>query len=370
MGLAKRSSHRRTPRFWSRLARSRTRPGTRRASLGPVIWQSKPYRAYGREEWRIAAIDEQHGVRGFMGARRNIQIDPTPADENAVAEPPDIDLVAIARGCQNYLAHNPVREKGWQCRIAFWGLHMPVFEPLGIPSPSLDLIDPVVEGDTDCRMDYAYIRMREMAGAAGEVRDAEEAVRNRALGYIHQDGLAYINGVVLGIPIDEKDRRLWAPPSWATGKVLSSQSHLFRLALDESHRDRARHIFEGLRRLATWDTGRAYHLGGHGAWRDNEWYHVGSEAYPWVVEPLADYWDVTGDDEALDFACATGRVLTAPPATTGRKTPSRARRGTPAAARAPSIPPPHRSPSSRPVSVLPPARPRRSHRLDGSRFPS
>lgn len=220
----------------------------------------------------------------------------------------EIDLVAMARWCQNYLANNPLPERGWQCRFSFWGLHMPIFAPwpyiaTGERIPNLGLVDPIVEGDTDSRMDYAYIHMREMAGSYEAVQRAEEGVRQRILSYVGEDGLSRILGVVAGVKVDEDDPERWAS-SWATGKALYAQTELFRLTQDDSHRRLARKLFTGLRSLASWDAGRAYYEGGGNAWRNGQWYAIGGDLFPWVVEPVTSYWENTGDPEALEFASA------------------------------------------------------------------
>jgi len=146
-------------------------------------------------------MSEEPKVQGFMGSCSEVQFREIPDAGGAASVSKDIDLVAMARWCQNYLANNPLPEHDWQCRFSFWGLHMPIFEPwpyMGAKMPNLGLIDPITEGDTDSRMDYAYVYMREMAGSYEAVRQAEAGVRRRILSYIGDDGLSRIYGIVGG----------------------------------------------------------------------------------------------------------------------------------------------------------------------------
>ena len=244
-------------------------------------------------------------VPGFMGRCDALEFS-TDSRNHAQDTPEDIDLVAMARLCQNYLANNPLPERGWQCRFSLWGLHFPILDPwpfnaTGKPLPAkLGLVDPITEGDTESRMDYAYIHMREMAGSYDAVRRAEDGVRQRVLRHVEDDGLSWIQPWIGGIDVDEQNPERWAS-SWTTGKALYAQSELYRLTQDERYRTLARKLFEGLRRLASWDTGRAYY--GGPAWRANRWLPPG-EVFPWVVEPIVSYWEATGDDEALEFGLA------------------------------------------------------------------
>ena len=257
-------------------------------------------------------MSEEVKICGFMGRCSEVRFEERLDNETKIAgyRDNDIDLVAMARWCQNYLANNPLPEHDWQCRFSFWGLHMPIFEPwpfMGKELPHLGLVDPIVEGDTDSRMDYAYIFMREIAGDYGAVKKAEEGVRRRILSYIGDDGLSWTHGVVYSVGEEQYKKGGWTS-CWTTGKALYAQSELFRLTGESKHKELARKLFHGLRRLAVWDTGRAYYEGGASCWNGQWWDSIKRDlvpqVYPYVVEPMVRYWEITGDGEALEFARA------------------------------------------------------------------
>ncbi len=216
-------------------------------------------------------MSNNNNVPGFMGTHHDVNY---VNDAAAGAEPAreDFDLVAMARWCQNYLANNPVREPDWQCRFSLWGLHMPVFDPWPYnenhePMPDIGLVDPITAGDTDVRMDYAYVYMREMAGDYDAFHEAEEGIRGRILSYIADDGLCYVYGPIV-VDFKQPDPKPRTYP-WVIVKAMLAESERYRLSGDEGHRRLARKLFEGVRSLAEWDTGRAFYPGS--TWREGEW---------------------------------------------------------------------------------------------------
>ena len=60
--------------------------------------------------------------------------------------------------------------------------------------------------------------------------------------------------------------------------------------------------------MALWDGSRAYFPGiapyKEGRWLRDGWCETHSRNYPFIVEPLVRVWECTGDEEALDLACA------------------------------------------------------------------
>lgn len=247
-------------------------------------------------------MSEYDIIPGFMGKHSEITF-----EEGAGSAVDDFDPVVMARWCQNYLAKDPVKQPDWQCRFSLWALHMPVFDPWPYcASPDLKfheigMIDPITAGDTDSRMDYAYVYMREMAGSYDAVEQAEDGVRERVLGYIGEDNLSYVPGPIgTGFRSEDNSPRVVV---WTTAKALLTQAELFRLTGDTQHQEQAQKLFIALRNLASWDTGRAFYAGG--TWRNGEWTVPDAPGpYHYIVSPLVRYWEITGDSEALDFACA------------------------------------------------------------------
>src|SRR5438045_9044715 len=87
--------------------------------------------------------------------------------------------------------------------------------------------------------------------------------------------------------------------TWATAKILRSLSETYKRTKDVQARVTARNIFVALRKLAEWDTGRAYYPGGSGAWLDGKW--IKPQMPTAAVEPIVSYYEATADPEALQF---------------------------------------------------------------------
>jgi hypothetical protein len=188
----------------------------------------------------------------------------------------------------HYLANNPLPERDYQTRFSLYLLNQPILVPI-VP-PTKDLVDPVTLGDTESRMDTAYILMREMTGStAGQA--AQDGVRRRIMRYLRDDGLCWLNTEYAS--------------SWTTGILLYSLAHQYRLTRDESVHNLGSKVLAGLKIMATWDTGRAFYARGAQAWSPEGTvpdYFPGH--YPFVVEPVLTWYEATGDEEAFDFGLA------------------------------------------------------------------
>src|SRR5580704_4789958 len=95
---------------------------------------------------------------------------------------PDANLELMAGWALQHLIHNPRPALNYE----------PVFyiRPLHAP-PTLEGHDPIVPGDTDCRMDWEFMFMREITGSR-EGLDVQERLRRRILEYVSDDGLAWV----------------------------------------------------------------------------------------------------------------------------------------------------------------------------------
>ncbi len=214
------------------------------------------------------------------------------AEENP---PRDLDLVEMAAVAMHYLTHNPRRHLDWECRFSIVPLNLP---------PAPEGPDPITLGDTDCRMDWEYLYMREMCGSS-EGREVEEGVRRRILSYLREDGLSWVPMHHYCIP-DLKDLEP-AASVWATNKTLLSLSETHLRTGDSQAKALARKIFLALKGLASWDGGRAYYEGGTGPWRSGKWIDsFVTVTQPSTLEPVVRYWECTGDEEAGEFAVALG----------------------------------------------------------------
>jgi hypothetical protein len=226
---------------------------------------------------------------------------------------PSVDLVGMARKAIAYLASNPDPLHGYQCRFNYYLLRSPPFDlsallwgfdVRGIARRD-SLIDPIAVGDTESRNDIAFTQMWEMAGSRdGKV--PHDKVHERLESYIRTgsgrvgDDVCWIVPYCMSSTID-------APcvSVWTTAKLLQSSADLYGLTRDAHHRQVARRLFEGLRRLASWDSGRAFFSHGSQRLRDDGGFADANDAhYPNLLSGLLRYGERCGDTEALDFARA------------------------------------------------------------------
>ena len=280
-------------------------------SLGaaPVIALGGPALADGSPGAAVPDGIALSDVSGITGEVSTIRYEMPAAGQSvallaAAARPSDVDLVAMAGKAMNYLIHNPRPELDLE----------PVFQikPLACP-PAPHGHDPIVPGDTDCRMDWEYIFMREMSGSR-EGLDVQRGLRARILRYVRDDGLAWVppghfmEGEVYGGAKPQGE----VASTWATAKIIRSLSETYARTGDRAAIDQARRMFLGLAKLADWKAGRAIFAGGSGAWKDGRW--IRAQQPTAAVEPIVRYWEVSGDAEALDFAVAVteGLIATGP----------------------------------------------------------
>ena len=224
----------------------------------------------------------------------------------------------MAKSALNYLRGNPDPSRNYECKFSLG--------PLGIPShvpflpPNKYAYDPIALGDTDCRMDWQYSHMREMAGEP-EAEAVERGVRQRIRSYRRADHLVWMNPAAwVGPPQSpsgiEALQHEWAF-SWASGKLLVSLAEECQRTGAALIKDECRAMFLALAGLVSRDDhGRAFLPHGAAPWRNGEWLHMRdtgkdlgwggehSHNYPFIVEPLVRYWECCGDAEALALAKA------------------------------------------------------------------
>ncbi len=244
-------------------------------------------------------------LRGFRPRITDIEILPD-GDPSLPAGP---DLVGMARHALGYLANNPVAARNHECRFSFFLMNCPPFTPM--VAADRGLVDPIAVGDTESRNDIAFEQMRAMTGSDLGL-EAQRAVHRRLVGYV-RDGHGQVgDDMSWCVPYccsPDHDRDYAMP--WTTGKLLHAETDLYRANGDPAHRQLARRLFEGLRRVACWDTGRAFYPG---AWQPfcNDAnapaglrYARGYNGhYPPVLSPLIHYARHCDDDEAMAFALA------------------------------------------------------------------
>ncbi|MBM3498973.1 MAG: hypothetical protein FJX74_09920 [Armatimonadetes bacterium] len=262
-------------------------------------WKDRIGHVFARFPVRLPAADaplpdeeyEEFLPRGYRGDIVEAKLVPAPATPGATP-PQDVDLVAMARWAMQYLIHNPSKERGFETRFGIMPLRCP-------PCPRLNEFDPVAVGDTENRMDWEWIFMREISGS-DEGREIEAAIWQRILGYVRDDGLSWCRPYCL-FNFEAAECAM----NWTTGETLVSLVERHRRSGDEEQIRLAKKLVDGLRSLATWDTGRAYYEGGLDGWLDGKFLGTSiQQQYPSILEPIVRYWEATQDPEALEFAIA------------------------------------------------------------------
>jgi hypothetical protein len=235
--------------------------------------------------------------RGFRGVAEDIHQVPAPDKIAPVAganPPVAVDLVAMARWAVKYLVNNPSKERGYETRFGIMPLQCP---PCARPGD----FDAIAVGDTENRMDWEFVFMREMTGST-EGREVGDAIWKRILGYVRDDGLSWVHSYCL-FPSPEMTKV--CVMNWTTGETIVSLVERYRRGGDREYLKLAGKMVRGLKKLATFDTGRAYLEGGLDGWLDGHWLGTNAcEQYPSILEPVVRYWETSHDPEALDFARA------------------------------------------------------------------
>lgn len=207
----------------------------------------------------------------------------------------DVNLVEMSRRAMHYLINNPLADHNDECRFDIELLKCP-------PSMGSGSRDPYITfGDTESRMDLAFMYMRDISGSA-EGRQVELRIRKRIMGYLRDDGLSWLPPYALDCNII--DRTPCAIP-WTTGFTIRSLVEQSIRDGDKSKLALAKKLVAGLKSLASWDTGRAFYPGGLGGWQNGKWMFTGcSDSYPCILSGIVPYIQATGDSNSLEFAQA------------------------------------------------------------------
>jgi hypothetical protein len=210
----------------------------------------------------------------------------------------DIDFKTIAHWALNYLLRSPRPEIDYQPIFSCWPLSCP-------PVPSG--WDPIVDGDTDCRMDWEFYYMRDICGVT-EGKDTEKAFHQRIYNYLGEHNLSwtYIGCYDMDPSIEVTKSKGKIVNVWSTTKILKSLALSYERTHNPEDKKLARKVFEGLYSLATWSGRYAWFEGGMGPLgKDLKPVNSGWGVHPPpIIESLVCYWEATGDNDALTFATA------------------------------------------------------------------
>jgi hypothetical protein len=206
------------------------------------------------------------------------------------------DMVGMARWAMHYLVCNPQKPLGYECRFSISPLAFP-------PAPGDNQHDEIAIGDTESRMEVAYIYMREMSKM--DVGTAvEDAIRKRLISYLKDDGLCWCLPRASG----SRFTGIAASP-WATSHLLISTLERYQRTGDKDLLKLARKLVDGLKSKATWKGSMAYYEGGLAPWVDGKWFEECNCYYP-MLTGLPLYWEITGENDVLEFtqAMAEGTI--------------------------------------------------------------
>ena len=243
-------------------------------------------------------------IKGINGPIRDVASLNIP--ENLVFE--DFELKNMAEWAMNYLMRSPKPEYNYQ----------PVFQVFPLRFPSFrEVDDPVVDCDTDARMDWEWYYMRDIVKDE-RGKDVEEKFHERMRGFIREDGLAIahpgcyhenLENAVYG----EADKIIHV---WGTVKILNSLSEEYIRTKNNERLVLAGKVYIGLRDLFIWgedENGRfCYAPNGMGPvdldFKKGNKQAWGSQPAP-VVGPLLKYYEASGNTEAIDFARAAANGI-------------------------------------------------------------
>lgn len=200
------------------------------------------------------------------------------------------DLITMARWAMHYLVCNPQRPRGFECRFNI--------SPLSFPPALADTQhDTVAVGDTESRMELAFILMREMTGMTVG-RGIEQAIRSRLLSYVRNDGLCWCSPRCNGEMNDTEP----AGMPWPTALLMLSSTERYLRTGDKDEIKLAQRLFEGIKGLASGKAGMMWYDGGGAAIRQGKWLTACDLHYPTLISHLFRFWQVTGQEEVLEFA--------------------------------------------------------------------
>ena len=169
--------------------------------------------------------------------------------------------------------------------------------------------------DIDVRMNWGLQLAGEMVGFA-EFADMEESLRRRVFGYVKADGLCWIpypdTGDITGIFPKEEPYSF----NWTTGMAIAAAAERYRITGDKEMKELALKMVRGLKKLALRKGDAAYFEGGNGWYQDGKWYGCGNEILgnslgcpTCAATHVAICAEMTGEEEALDFALALARGI-------------------------------------------------------------
>jgi hypothetical protein len=159
----------------------------------------------------------------------------------------DVSLRQMAEWAFNYLIRSPKPEYNYQ----------PVFQVFPLRAVSVrEADDPVVDCDTDARMDWEWHYMRDIVGDE-RGREEEERFHRRMRGFVSEKGLAVAHGGCYREDLEdavygEEDRIIHV---WGTTKILRSLSEEFLRTGNAERLELAGRMYRALKNLYIWGEG-------------------------------------------------------------------------------------------------------------------
>ena len=243
-------------------------------------------------------------ILGINGEIKNIKNDPA----GSFVAGCDISIKKMAEWALNYLARSPKPEYGYQ----------PTFQVFPLRFPSVrEGDDPIVNCDTDARMDWEWFYMRDIAKTdfAGEI---EEKFHERMRGYINEEGLAISHG---GCYREDLPDAVWGDEDkiihvWGTVKILRSLCEDYRRTKNPERLNLAGKIISALKKLFVWgkdEDGESFCYAPNGMGPvelgDRESKNYWNTHHAPAVGPILDYYLITREPDVLAFAKAAAKGI-------------------------------------------------------------
>jgi hypothetical protein len=216
-----------------------------------------------------------------------------------------VDLRTMAFRAMNYFLRTPRPHLNYACRFGV---------SLSACPPGPEGEDLVAHGDTDIRMESALPGLRKISRRTDGL-EVDQGLYRRIMGYVGKDHLSLVSCAALCAK--DVSAELNMVSLGTTSQTIRSLTEHWIYSGEKAFLIKAKKMAGAMKKIAWWDTGRAYYPGG--GFLNGKWIGGGFGAkvtfYTTVVNDLIHYGTYAGDEEIIEFAyhLARGVVADLPP---------------------------------------------------------